>query len=146
MNNASSENLKFDAHYKPIINMKNFKYILVLLLFVAQTSFAQEGMWMPNLQAQNEADMQEMGMKISAEDIYSYNNESIKDAIAIFGRGCTSEVVSPNGLLFTNHHCGFDAIQSLSSMEANYLKDGFWAKSFTIHLKHPTPLPVRSPV
>lgn len=109
--------------------MKNIKYILVLILFVAQTSFAQEGMWMPNLLAQNEADMQEMGMKISAEDIYSYNHESIKDAIAIFGRGCTSEVVSPNGLLFTNHHCGFDAIQSLSSMDANYLRDGFWAKS-----------------
>jgi hypothetical protein len=114
--------------------MKKFKYILVLFLFVAQTSFAQEGMWMPNLLAQNEADMQEMGMKISAEDIYSYNNESIKDAIAIFGRGCTSEVVSPNGLLFTNHHCGFDAIQSLSSMKANYLKDGFWAKSFAEEL------------
>lgn len=114
--------------------MKIFKYFLVLLLFVAQTTFAQEGMWMPNLLSQNEADMQEMGMKISAEDIYSYNNESIKDAIAIFGRGCTSEVVSPNGLLFTNHHCGFDAIQSLSSMEANYLRDGFWAKSFAEEL------------
>ena len=114
--------------------MKNFKYILVLFLFAAQTNFAQEGMWMPNLLSQNEADMQKMGMKISAEDIYSYNNESIKDAIAIFGRGCTSEVVSPNGLLFTNHHCGFNAIQSLSTMEANYLKDGFWAKSFAEEL------------
>ncbi len=110
--------------------MKYFKYLAVFVLFITQTSRAQEGMWMPNLIAQNEADMQAMGMKISAEDIYSYNHESIKDAIAIFGRGCTSEVVSPNGLLFTNHHCGFDAIQSLSTMENNYLRDGFWAKSF----------------
>jgi hypothetical protein len=114
--------------------MKFIKYIALIIVLLTQTSYAQEGMWMPNLLSQNEADMQAMGMKISAEDIYSYNHESIKDAIAIFGRGCTSEVVSPNGLLFTNHHCGFDAIQSLSTMEANYLRDGFWAKSFAEEL------------
>jgi len=114
--------------------MKNFNYILVLVLFILQTTFAQEGMWMPNKLSQNEADMQEMGMQMSIEDIYNLKDSSIKDAIAIFGRGCTSEMVSPNGLLFTNHHCGFDAIQSLSSMDNNYLRDGFWAKSYTEEL------------
>ncbi|HHB51770.1 MAG TPA: S46 family peptidase, partial [Saprospiraceae bacterium] len=114
--------------------MKSIKYLALFIILLTQMSWAQEGMWMPNLISQNEGDMQAMGMKISTEDIYSYNHESIKDAIAIFGRGCTSEVVSPNGLLFTNHHCGFDAIQSLSTMEANYLRDGFWAKSFAEEL------------
>ncbi len=100
------------------------------MLFIAQTTFAQEGMWMPNMLSQNEKDMQEMGMQLSIDEIYSLKDSSIKDAIAIFGRGCTSEIVSPKGLLFTNHHCGFNSIQSLSSMENNYLRDGFWAKSF----------------
>ncbi len=114
--------------------MKNYIHLIVLLLFFVQTSFAQEGMWMPNNLAQNEADMQEMGMQLSIDDIYNLKDSSIKDAIAIFGRGCTSEIVSPNGLLFTNHHCGFDAIQSLSSMENNYLRDGFWSKSYAEEL------------
>lgn len=111
--------------------MKNIKLLFVLFLFISQISFAQEGMWMPNLLSQNEKDMQDMGMQMSIEDIYNLKDSSIKDAIAIFGRGCTSEIVSPKGLLFTNHHCGFNSIQSLSSMENNYLRDGFWAKSFT---------------
>lgn len=114
--------------------MKNFIRLLILLLLFVQTSFAQEGMWMPNNLAQNEADMQEMGMQLSIDDIYNLKDSSIKDAIAIFGRGCTSEMVSPKGLLFTNHHCGFDAIQSLSSMENNYLRDGFWSKSYSEEL------------
>lgn len=113
--------------------MRIFKLTFVLIFFV-QTIFAQEGMWMPNFLSQNEADMQAMGMKITAEQLYSANHSGIKDAIAIFGRGCTSEVVSPNGLLFTNHHCGYDAIQSLSSLEHNYLDNGFWAKSFAEEL------------
>ena len=110
--------------------MKTIKLLFVLFLFISQTTFAQEGMWMPNKLSQNEKDMQDMGMKMSIEDIYNLKDSSIKDAIAIFGRGCTSEIVSPKGLLFTNHHCGFGSIQSLSSMENNYLRDGFWAKSF----------------
>jgi len=113
--------------------MRKFTYTLFLLIII-QTSFAQEGMWMPNQLSQNEADMKEMGMEMTIEDIYKFQDPSIKDAIAIFGRGCTSEVVSPNGLLFTNHHCGFDAIQSLSSMDHNYLRDGFWSKSFAEEL------------
>ncbi|HIP48924.1 MAG TPA: S46 family peptidase [Lutibacter sp.] len=114
--------------------MKFSKIIFVLFLFTLQTIFAQEGMWMPNQLAQNEQDMKDMGMQLSIEDIYNLKDSSIKDAIAIFGRGCTSEIVSDKGLLFTNHHCGFDAIQSLSTMENNYLRDGFWAKSFAEEL------------
>jgi hypothetical protein len=114
--------------------MKTYNYLVILFLVAIQTSFAQEGMWMPNQLAQNEKDMQDMGMQMSIDDIYSIKDSSIKDAIAIFGRGCTSEIVSDKGLLFTNHHCGFDAIQSLSTMEHNYLRDGFWAKSFSEEL------------
>jgi len=114
--------------------MKTYNYLVILFLIAIQTSFAQEGMWMPNQLAQNEKDMLDMGMQMSIEDIYSLKDSSIKDAIAIFGRGCTSEIVSDKGLLFTNHHCGFDAIQSLSTMEHNYLRDGFWAKSFSEEL------------
>ena len=107
---------------------KWIKLVGVLLLSI--NIFAQEGMWMPNMLSKIEDDMQRMGMTMSAEDIYGSDHTGIKDAIAIFGPGCTSEVVSPNGLLFTNHHCGYGTIQSLSSMEHNYLKDGFWAKSY----------------
>ncbi len=113
--------------------MRIIKLTFVLFFFV-QSLLAQEGMWMPNFLSQNEADMQAMGMKITAEQLYSANHSGIKDAIAIFGRGCTSEMVSPNGLLFTNHHCGFDAIQSLSTLDHNYLQDGFWAKSYAEEL------------
>ena len=76
----------------------------------------------------NEQEMKSLGMKMSAEDIYSVNKGSLKDAIAQFG-GCTSEVISTQGLLLTNHHCGYGYIQNLSSVENNYLKDGFWAKN-----------------
>jgi len=124
----------FDFLIQIMLNMKIFKIILVVFLFTVQTTFSQEGMWMPNQLAQNKQDMQDMGMQMSIEDIYNLKDSSIKDAIAIFGRGCTSEIVSDKGLLFTNHHCGFDAIQSLSTMENNYLRDGFWAKSFTEEL------------
>jgi hypothetical protein len=86
-------------------------------------------MWIPKLIKKNIADMQKLGCKLSAEDIYSINHSSIKDAIVIFGGGCTGEIVSPEGLLFTNHHCGFGSIQKVSTPEHNYLDDGFWAKS-----------------
>lgn len=116
--------------------MKFIKLIFILFISV-RPLLAQEGMWMPNFLSQNEEAMQKMGMKMTAEQLYSVNHSGIKDAIAIFGRGCTSEVVSDQGLLFTNHHCGFDAIQSLSSLEANYLDNGFWAKSFAEELPSP---------
>ncbi|MBR5784579.1 MAG: S46 family peptidase [Bacteroidales bacterium] len=90
---------------------------------------ADEGMWIPMLLKKNEADMQQKGMKISAEDIYSINQACLKDAIVLFGGGCTGEFVSDKGLLFTNHHCGYSYIARNSSLEHNYLANGFWAKS-----------------
>lgn len=94
-------------------------------------SFAGEGMWLPQLlKLLNEKEMKNMGMKISAEDIYSINKGSLKDAIVHFGGFCTSEVISGNGLILTNHHCGYDAIQSHSSVENNLIKNGFWAKTY----------------
>ena len=91
---------------------------------------ADEGMWLlPYLKKMNFKDMKQKGLKLSAEDIYSADNSSLKDAIVIFGGGCTGEVVSPNGLVFTNHHCGYGSIQALSSVEHDYLKYGFWAKN-----------------
>lgn len=92
------------------------------------TAIADEGMWLlPYIKKMNSKDLKKHGCKISAEDIYSAEQSSLKDAIVVFGGGCTSEIVSPNGLLFTNHHCGYSAIQKLSSVEHDYLKDGFWA-------------------
>ena len=91
----------------------------------------QGGMWVPSLlEGMNEQEMQLLGSEMTAKDIYDVNNSSLKDAIAHFAGGCTSEIISPNGLLLTNHHCGFGAIQSHSSVEHDYLKDGFWAMSY----------------
>lgn len=101
---------------------------LVLITFSA--SFAKEGMWIPTLlDKYNIAEMQQMGLKLTAEDIYSVNKESMKDAVVLFGTGCTGNLISNDGLLITNHHCGFDAIQKHSSLENDYLTDGFWAKN-----------------
>ena len=88
---------------------------------------ADEGMWLPSLISQRIADMQDKGFRLSAEDIYSVNQASLKDAVVLFGRGCTGELVSPEGLLLTNHHCGYGQIQQHSSVEHDYLRDGFWA-------------------
>jgi hypothetical protein len=94
------------------------------------TIMAGEGMWIPLfLQQNNEAEMKAMGMRISAQDIYDINNASLKDAIVLFGGGCTGEIVSEQGLLFTNHHCGYGVIQSHSTLEHDYLSKGFWAGS-----------------
>ena len=88
---------------------------------------ADEGMWIPALLQRNEAEMQAMGMKITADDIYSINHSSMKDAVVLFGGGCTGEIVSEQGLLLTNHHCGYGWIQKHSTIEHDYLTDGFWA-------------------
>src|SRR4051812_13492682 len=91
---------------------------------------ADEGMWLPLfLKAMNEADMQSKGLKLSAEDIYSINKSSLKDAIVQFGGGCTAEIISDKGLMFTNHHCGYGQIQAHSTVENDLLTNGFWAKS-----------------
>ena len=108
------------------------KKILLSVMMSAVTlcAWADEGMWLlPYLQKMNARDMKAKGCRISAADIYSADRSSLKDAIVIFGRGCTGEVVSPDGLLFTNHHCGYSSIQELSSVEHDYLKNGFWAGS-----------------
>ena len=105
-------------------------FLLFAAACVTFSAAADEGMWMlPYLQKMNAKDMKARGCKLSAEEIYSMNNSSLKDAIVIFGGGWTGEIVSPDGLLFTNHHCGYGSIQALSSVEHDYLKNGFWAMS-----------------
>ncbi len=109
--------------------MKRFS-IIFGLLFLSMFVRAGEGMWLPLLLKQlNEAEMKGMGMKMSAEDIYSVNKGSLKDAIVHFGGFCTGEIISGQGLLLTNHHCGYGQIQSHTTLENNYLQNGFWAKS-----------------
>lgn len=104
-------------------------FYLTILSLVSFNLSADEGMWLPSQIAQRIKDMQSKGLKLSAEDIYNINGSSIKDAIVHFGGGCTGELISPNGLLITNHHCGFGQIQSHSSVEHDYLKNGFWAET-----------------
>ena len=98
---------------------------------------ADEGLWLPSLISQRIEDMQAKGFRLDAEDIYSINQASLKDAVVLFGSGCTGEVVSPEGLLFTNHHCGYSFIQRHSSVEHDYLRDGFWAMSRSEELANP---------
>ena len=110
--------------------MKKLLIACLLLALGAPSLKADEGMWLlPYLEKLNIRDMKAKGFKLSAKDIYNLNGDAIKDAIVIFGNGCTGEIVSDRGLLLTNHHCGFDAIQSHSSVEHDYLKNGFWAMS-----------------
>ncbi|MCU7552703.1 S46 family peptidase [Chitinophagaceae bacterium LB-8] len=112
--------------------MKNLKPLFVLLLTICfiGRSFANEGMWLPQLLEQlNENEMKAKGCKLSAKDIYNINKASLKDAIVSFGGFCTAEVISDQGLLLTNHHCGYSAIQKHSSLQNNYLDAGFWAMS-----------------
>ena len=105
------------------------KLLRILLILFVLPAFAQQGgMWIPSLlKGSNEAEMKALGMKISADDIYSVNTSSLKDAVPHFDGGCTAEMISPKGLLLTNHHCGYDNIQSHSTVEHDYLTDGFWA-------------------
>ena len=113
-------------------------FTLLALLSISLSAIADEGMWLlPYIKKMNEKDMRKHGAKLKAEDIYSAEKSSLKDAIVIFGGGCTAEVVSPNGLLFTNHHCGYESIQQLSSVEHDYLKDGFWAMNNSEELPAP---------
>ena len=106
--------------------MKNLKLLFLFIIF--QANAQQGGMWIPSLlRGMNETEMKNLGMKMTAKDIYDANKSSIKDAVPQFDGGCTAEMISPKGLLLTNHHCGFDAIQNLSSVAHDYLTDGFWA-------------------
>ncbi|MDE3234931.1 MAG: S46 family peptidase, partial [Bacteroidota bacterium] len=105
---------------------KSFLAIAFVLLFAK--TYADEGMWIPMLLGEQVyKDMVKKGLKLKADQLYSINHSSLKDAIIIFGGGCTGEIVSDKGLIFTNHHCGYDAIATASTVEHNYLHDGFWA-------------------
>ena len=119
--------------------MKKIALVLFVTVLSFYQSFADEGMWLPQLlQSLNEKQMKKMGMKINASDIYSISKSSLKDAIVSFGGFCTAEVISKEGLLLTNHHCGFDAIQNHSSIQNNYIRDGFWAYNKGQELTNPS--------
>ena len=115
------------------------KYIKILFFFIViQISAQQGGMWIPSLlEGMNETEMQNLGSKMTAQDIWDVNNASLKDAVIHFNGGCTGEIISDRGLILTNHHCGYGAIQSHSSVEHDYLKDGFWAFSDKEELANP---------
>ena len=117
--------------------MKKLLFLVALILAGASQVRADEGMWLPSEILKKIKDIQSQGFKLSAEDIYSVNKSSLKDAVVRFGGGCTGELISGEGLLITNHHCGFGQIQSHSSVEHDYLKDGFWAMSRAEELPNP---------
>ena len=118
--------------------MKRFLSFLVVMLLFAGGMRADEGMWLPNLIGQQKLrDMQEKGFQLTAQDLYDINNSSLKDAIVRFGGGCTGELVSGDGLLLTNHHCGYGYIQKHSSLSHDYLTHGFWAMNRQQELPNP---------
>ena len=117
---------------------KSFALLLILLLGFGFRAKADEGMWLlPLIEKLNMGKMTELGLKLSAEDIYSLNKVCVKDAVVIFGGGCTGEIVSSQGLILTNHHCGYGSIQAHSSVDHDYLQDGFWAKTKEEELPNP---------
>jgi Peptidase S46 len=117
---------------------KLFAILLILVVSFGLKVKADEGMWLlPLIEKLNMGKMTELGLKLSAEDIYSLNKASVKDAIIIFGGGCTGEIVSSQGLILTNHHCGYGSIQQHSSVDHDYLRDGFWAMTKDQELPNP---------
>ena len=119
--------------------MRRLSFLLLLTVILLGRAVADEGMWLPSLiHKLNVSEMQQMGLELSAEDIYSINNSSLKDAVVALDRGsCTAELISNEGLLLTNHHCGFDEIQTHSSVDHDYLQDGFWAMTREAELPNP---------
>ncbi len=118
--------------------MKKILLVVISAMLTINIAIAKEGMWLPMLlKSLNEADMQSMGLKLSAEDIYSVNQSSLKDAIISFGGFCTGEIISDQGLILTNHHCGYGQIQSHSSVENDYLTNGYWAMNHSQELTNP---------
>ena len=115
-------------------------YLLFLIFnsqFLIESAYADEGMWLPSQIESQVRDMRRKGFKLKASDLYSTDKPSLNDAIVLFGGGCTGAIVSPEGLLFTNHHCGYGQIQKHSSVEYDYLTDGFWAMSRREELPNP---------
>ena len=117
--------------------MKRSLLLFALLLATTFNAVADKGMWLPSLISSRISDMKSKGFKLSAEDIYSINKASMKDAVVLFDGGCTGEIISEKGLLLTNHHCGYDAIQAHSTVEHDYLTDGFWAMNHEEELPCP---------
>ncbi len=117
---------------------KTLLILTALVLGLAPMTKADEGMWLPIfIERLNYVDMQKEGLHLTPEEIYSINHSSLKDAVAIFGGGCTSEIISDQGLLLTNHHCGYSSIQAHSSLEHDYLTNGFWAETLADELPNP---------
>ena len=122
---------------------KSLALLLIFTFFITSLVKADEGMWLPLLiKRLNYTDMQKLGLKLTADEIYSVNNSSLKDAVVNFGNFCTGEIISKDGLILTNHHCGYESIQSQSTLEHDYLTDGFWAKSRDQELPSTTGLTV----
>jgi hypothetical protein len=121
------------------MKMRRLSFLLLLTVLFLGRAVADEGMWLPSLiHKLNIFEMQEMGLELSAEEIYNINNSSLKDAVVALDRGsCTAELISKEGLLLTNHHCGYDEIQTHSSVENDYLQDGFWAMNREEELPNP---------
>lgn len=119
------------------MTMKKHLFIIVLSLLCFGQSYAQGGMWVPSAIEDRIADMSSKGFELTADDIYSIDKTSYKDAVMLFGGGCTGELVSPDGLLLTNHHCGFSQLQKHSSVEHDYLQNGFWAMNRGEELPNP---------
>lgn len=117
--------------------MRRYISVIALSLICGAYASADEGMWLPSLVSERIGDMQAKGFTLTAEDIYSINQASLKDAVVLFGGGCTGELISPEGLLLTNHHCGYSQIQKHSSVEHDYLRDGFWAMTRAEELPNP---------
>ncbi|MBC7948140.1 MAG: S46 family peptidase [Chitinophagaceae bacterium] len=113
-------------------------FVLIITLVFSFQAIANEGMWLPQLlERLNEKEMKSLGMKISARDIYNVNSGSLKDAIVSFNGNCTGSIISTKGLVLTNHHCGFDVIQNHSTLDKNYIRDGFWANNLSEELANP---------
>jgi hypothetical protein len=121
------------------MNNRFFRLIaLFLFVIISKPGFSDEGMWIPMfLKELNEDEMKAMGMKLTAEDIYSINKASMKDAVVLYGRGCTGEIVSDKGLMLTNHHCGYGRVQAHSTVDNDLLSNGFWAYSLKEELPNP---------
>ncbi len=115
---------------------KIFLFLFTIILAIPNSIRADEGMWfLMHIERLNYTDMQKMGLQLTPEEIYSINNQSLKDAIVQFNGGCTASIISSSGLVLTNHHCGYSAISELSTTEQNHLKNGFWAGSLEEELK-----------
>lgn len=111
--------------------------IILFFVLISQVARADEGMWLPFMLGRNYEDMKKHGLRLSQDEIYSINNSSLKDAVISFGGFCTGEIISKQGLILTNHHCGYDAIAGSSTSEHNYLDNGFWAKNFSQEIPIP---------